>query len=130
MVASMVSHCVKIGTIWWRVTELNMRSYLHKWIIFFLFLSLSLSRFISECDQTFVSRIGGPQNGSFTAPVMNNLSNHSKQCLYIFLAGPGQRVEITFTTFNLRGSPPEYVLFSLSLYYELKQCAVRKKKMK
>lgn len=68
---------------------------------------------ISECDQTFVSRNGGPQNGTFTAPVMNNLSNHSRQCLYIFLAGPGQRVEITFTTFNLRGTPPEYVFDSL-----------------
>lgn len=27
--------------------------------------------------------------------------------MYIFLAGPGQRVEITFTKFNLRGSPPD-----------------------
>lgn len=66
----------------------------------------------TECDQTFVSRPGGPQNGTFTAPAINNPSNHSRQCLYIFLAGPGQRVEITFTSFNLRGSPPEYVKYS------------------
>lgn len=46
-----------------------------------------------ECDQTFVSRPGGSQNGTFTAPIINNISNHSRQCLYIFLAGPGQRVE-------------------------------------
>lgn len=64
-----------------------------------------------ECDQTFVSRPGGSQNGTFTAPIINNISNHSRQCLYIFLAGPGQRVEIVFTIFNLRGSPPEYVSF-------------------
>lgn len=60
-----------------------------------------------ECDQTFVSRIGGPQNGTFTAPLLQNPTNHSRQCLYIFLAGPGQRVEVQFTSFNLRGSPPE-----------------------
>ncbi|XP_055324620.1 uncharacterized protein LOC129579067 isoform X3 [Sitodiplosis mosellana] len=61
----------------------------------------------AECDQTFVSRPGGSSNGTFAAPVINNVSNHSRQCLYIFLAGPGQRVEIVFTSFNLRGSPPD-----------------------
>lgn len=54
-----------------------------------------------------MSRIGGPQNGTFTAPLLQNPTNHSRQCLYIFLAGPGQRVEVQFTSFNLRGSPPE-----------------------
>ena len=63
----------------------------------------------SECDQTFVSRAGGPPNGTFTAPSLLNPANHSRQCLYIFLAGPGQRVDVIFTAFNLRGSPPEYV---------------------
>lgn len=67
-------------------------------IYFFLF---------TECDQTFVSRIGGPQNGTFSAPLLHNPKNHSRQCLYTFLAGPGQRVEVVFTSFNLRGSPPE-----------------------
>ncbi|KAH8407152.1 hypothetical protein KR222_009554 [Zaprionus bogoriensis] len=60
-----------------------------------------------KCDQTFVSRIGGPQNGSFTAPLLHNNRNHSRQCLYTFLAGPGQRVEVVFKSFNLRGSPPD-----------------------
>ncbi|XP_055847931.1 uncharacterized protein LOC129913342 isoform X3 [Episyrphus balteatus] len=60
-----------------------------------------------KCDQTFVSRVGGPQNGTFSAPLVHNPRNHSRQCLYIFLAGPGQRVEVVFTTFNLRGSPPD-----------------------
>ncbi|XP_050083113.1 uncharacterized protein LOC126569797 isoform X5 [Anopheles aquasalis] len=60
-----------------------------------------------KCDQTFVSRAGGPSNGTFSAPMLSNPSNHSRQCLYIFLAGPGQRVDVTFTSFNLRGSPPD-----------------------
>ncbi|XP_015022668.3 cubilin isoform X3 [Drosophila mojavensis] len=60
-----------------------------------------------QCDQTFVSRIGGPQNGTFTAPLLHNHRNHSRQCLYTFLAGPGQRVEVVFKSFNLRGSPPD-----------------------
>ncbi|XP_039231459.1 dorsal-ventral patterning tolloid-like protein 1 isoform X7 [Drosophila yakuba] len=60
-----------------------------------------------KCDQTFVSRIGGPQNGSFSAPLLHNHRNHSRQCLYTFLAGPGQRVEVVFKSFNLRGSPPD-----------------------
>ncbi|XP_070073968.1 cubilin isoform X2 [Drosophila takahashii] len=60
-----------------------------------------------QCDQTFVSRIGGPQNGSFSAPLLHNHRNHSRQCLYTFLAGPGQRVEVVFKSFNLRGSPPD-----------------------
>lgn len=83
------------------------------WLPLLLLLSLLLFIFMhTECDQTFVSRPGGPQNGTFAAPAINNPSNHSRQCLYIFLAGPGQRVEITFTSFNLRGSPPEYVKYS------------------
>ncbi|XP_037944623.1 uncharacterized protein LOC119677377 isoform X3 [Teleopsis dalmanni] len=61
----------------------------------------------NQCDQTFVSRIGGPQNGTFSAPLLHNHKNHSRQCLYTFLAGPGQRVEVIFTSFNLRGSPPD-----------------------
>lgn len=60
-----------------------------------------------ECDQTFVSRAGGPQNGTFHAPSFINPRGHSRQCVYTFIAGPGQRVEIIFTNFALRGSPPE-----------------------
>jgi hypothetical protein len=65
----------------------------------------------SECDQTFVSRPGGPLNGTFQAPEFVNLRGHSRQCIYTFLAGLGQRVEIVFTSFALRGAPPEYVVF-------------------
>ncbi|KYB29011.1 Cubilin-like Protein [Tribolium castaneum] len=61
----------------------------------------------SECDQTFVSRPGGPMNGTFQAPEFVNLRGHSRQCIYTFLAGLGQRVEIVFTSFNLRGAPPD-----------------------
>ncbi|XP_053679390.1 cubilin [Anopheles nili] len=39
--------------------------------------------------------------------MLSNPSNHSRQCLYIFLAGPGQRVDVSFTSFSLRGSPPD-----------------------
>ncbi|XP_034131223.1 cubilin isoform X3 [Drosophila guanche] len=66
-----------------------------------------LPLFYAECDQTFVSRIGGPQNGTFSAPLLHNHRNHSRQCLYTFLAGPGQRVEVVFKSFSLRGSPPD-----------------------
>ncbi|CAH0553998.1 unnamed protein product [Brassicogethes aeneus] len=61
----------------------------------------------SECDQTFVSRPGSASNGTFHAPEFVNVKGHSRQCIYTFLAGPGQRVEIVFTHFALRGTPPD-----------------------
>lgn len=105
---------------WWgkRRTDFNKLFCIKLFtLMIYITLNLILKHFLpflwfwmfTECDQTFVSHPGGPQNGTFTAPIINNPSNHSRQCLYIFLAGPGQRVEIIFTTFNLRGSPPEYV---------------------
>ncbi|XP_053605685.1 cubilin isoform X2 [Plodia interpunctella] len=60
----------------------------------------------SECDRTFVSR-GGASNGTFHAPELVNPGNHSRQCLYTFLAAPGQRVLVEFRTFDLRGKPPD-----------------------
>ncbi|XP_055525467.1 cubilin isoform X3 [Wyeomyia smithii] len=72
-----------------------------------------------KCDQTFVSRAGGPANGTFNAPLLTNPTNHSRQCLYIFLAGPGQRVDVTFTSFNLRGSPPDCVHEYMDVYAEV-----------
>ncbi|XP_045520897.1 cubilin isoform X2 [Pieris brassicae] len=60
----------------------------------------------SECDRTFVSR-GGASNGTFTAPELYNPYNQSRQCLYTFLAAPGQRVLVEFRTFDLRGKPPD-----------------------
>ncbi|XP_055639322.1 cubilin isoform X3 [Toxorhynchites rutilus septentrionalis] len=72
-----------------------------------------------KCDQTFVSRSGGPSNGTFNAPLLTNPTNHSRQCLYIFLAGPGQRVDVSFTSFSLRGSPPECVHEYMDVYAEV-----------
>lgn len=46
-------------------------------------------------------------NGTFTAPVFINPDNHARQCIYVFQAQPRQRVEVSFTLFNLRGTPPE-----------------------
>lgn len=62
---------------------------------------------VTECDQTFVSRPGGLMNGTFHAPEFTNPRGHSKNCVYTFLAGPGQRVLISFKSFSLRGRPPE-----------------------
>ncbi|XP_063909053.1 dorsal-ventral patterning tolloid-like protein 1 isoform X2 [Zophobas morio] len=75
----------------------------------------------SECDQTFVSRPGGPLNGTFQAPEFVNLRGHSRQCIYTFLAGLGQRVEIVFTSFNLRGTPPDCVHEYMDVYSEVVQ---------
>ncbi|GLV44216.1 uncharacterized protein CBL_12488 [Carabus blaptoides fortunei] len=72
-----------------------------------------------KCDQTFVSRPGGPVNGTFHAPTLTNPHNHSLQCLYTFLAGPGQRVELLFTSFTLRGTPPECVHEYMDVYSEV-----------
>lgn len=66
-------------------------------------------KFVSECDQTFVSRTGEPLNGTFHAPEFVNAKGHSRQCIFTFIAGPGQRVEVVFTKFALRGTPPESV---------------------
>ncbi|KAG8240796.1 Cubilin [Homalodisca vitripennis] len=74
-----------------------------------------------ECDRTFLSRPGGPQNGTFSAPTLVNPSGHSRQCVYTFLAGPHQRVEIVFTSFNLRGTPPECIHEYLDVYSEVQQ---------
>ncbi|XP_063545842.1 cubilin isoform X1 [Cydia strobilella] len=61
---------------------------------------------LPKCDQTFVSR-DGLINGTFNAPELINPNNHSRQCLYTFLAAPGQRALIEFRTFDLRGKPPD-----------------------
>ncbi|KAF5284497.1 hypothetical protein FQA39_LY17032 [Lamprigera yunnana] len=61
----------------------------------------------SECDHTFVSRQGSPLNGTFHAPEFLNPKGHSRQCVYTFVAGPGHRVEVVFTSFKLRGAPPD-----------------------
>ncbi|KRT80064.1 CUB domain-containing protein, partial [Oryctes borbonicus] len=71
--------------------------------------------------QTFVSRPGGPQNGSFYAPEFVNPWSHSRQCIYTFLAVPGQRVEVVFTSFALRGTPPDCIHEYMDVYSEVSQ---------
>ncbi|KAI8420677.1 hypothetical protein MSG28_007909 [Choristoneura fumiferana] len=66
----------------------------------------SACRNTTKCDRTFVSR-GGASNGTFHAPELINPNNHSRQCLYTFLAAPGQRALIELRTFDLRGKPPD-----------------------
>ncbi|KAK2586444.1 hypothetical protein KPH14_010719 [Odynerus spinipes] len=61
----------------------------------------------TECDQKFISTPDGPQNGTFHAPALINSEGESRQCVYTFFAGPRQRVELIFTTFGLRGTPPD-----------------------
>ncbi|XP_035440891.2 cubilin isoform X3 [Spodoptera frugiperda] len=61
---------------------------------------------LPKCDFTFVSR-AGVTNGTFHAPELVNPNNQSRQCLYTFLALPGQRVLVEFRTFDLRGKPPD-----------------------
>lgn len=60
-----------------------------------------------ECDQRFISIPDGPQNGTFHAPNLVNPDGESQQCIFWFIAAPQQRVELVFTEFGLRGSPPE-----------------------
>ncbi|XP_018403531.1 PREDICTED: neuropilin-2-like, partial [Cyphomyrmex costatus] len=60
-----------------------------------------------KCDQKFVSTPDGPLNGSFHAPMLINPEEEPRQCVYTFLAGPRQRVELIFTSFGLRGKPPD-----------------------
>ncbi|KDR22176.1 Cubilin [Zootermopsis nevadensis] len=80
-----------------------------------------MSLVLTECDRTFVSRPGGPQNGTFTAPSFINPAGHSRQCIYTFVAGQRQRVELVFTSFNLRGTPPECIHEYMDVYSEVQQ---------
>ncbi|XP_024868805.1 uncharacterized protein LOC112452700, partial [Temnothorax curvispinosus] len=69
-----------------------------------------------KCDQKFVSTPDGPLNGSFHAPTLINPEGDPRQCVYTFLAGPRQRVELIFTSFGLRGKPPELIIMSRTFY--------------
>lgn len=75
----------------------------------------------SECDQTFVNRQGGPLNGTFHAPEFLNPRGHSRQCVFTFVAGPGHRVEVLFTSFKLRGAPPDCTHEYMDVYSEVVQ---------
>ncbi|CAA9999332.1 unnamed protein product [Nesidiocoris tenuis] len=63
-----------------------------------------------------VSEVGGPQNGTFAAPVITNPGGHSRQCVYTFLAAPNQRAELIFTNFDLRGTPPDGTVRAVGTY--------------
>ncbi|XP_063987836.1 cubilin-like isoform X3 [Diachasmimorpha longicaudata] len=73
-----------------------------------------------RCDQTFVSIPGGSQNGTFHAPALINPEGESQQCVYTFLAAPHQRVEVVFTSFGLRGTPPECFHEYMDVYTEIR----------
>ncbi|KOC68946.1 Tolloid-like protein 1 [Habropoda laboriosa] len=72
----------------------------------FIVFLLLCPRSSTECDQKFISTKGGPPNGTFHAPMLINPERDSRQCVYTFFAGQGQRVELVFTSFGLRGTPP------------------------
>nr|XP_018896176.1 PREDICTED: cubilin isoform X2 [Bemisia tabaci] len=78
-----------------------------------------------KCDSQFVSVAGGPTNGTFTAPVFENSGGQSVQCVYTFVAAPNQRVEVVFTAFNLRGTPPECIHEYLDVYSEVLQAEAK-----
>ncbi|TGZ54007.1 Uncharacterized protein DBV15_11939 [Temnothorax longispinosus] len=73
-----------------------------------------------KCDQKFVSTPDGPLNGSFHAPTLINPEGDPRQCVYTFLAGPRQRVELIFTSFGLRGKPPDCVHEYMDIYSEIR----------
>lgn len=77
------------------------RYYLRFRITFFLKLL-----YVLGCDKTFVSN-DGPQNGTFRAPAVTNVDGESKVCVYTFVAASHQKVFVSFTSFNLRSTPPE-----------------------
>ena len=71
-----------------------------------------------DCDRTFINNPDGLKNGSFSSPNLVNEQKHSRQCIYTFIAGENERVQISFSLFDLRGSTPELVHF---LYSYIKQ---------
>ncbi|OQR78514.1 cubilin-like [Tropilaelaps mercedesae] len=92
----------------------------------------------------FISTPEGARNGTFSAPHMDivnsgptipananggssvtggggpgGLSSRARQCIYTFIAQPGERVDVTFTTFRVRGSPPECNHEYIDIYSEV-----------
>lgn len=61
----------------------------------------------AECDQLIINGEQGPREGIFRAPEIMNPDKHSRQCMYTFIARKGERVQIQFKKFHLRGTPPE-----------------------
>ncbi|EFN64302.1 Cubilin [Camponotus floridanus] len=75
---------------------------------------------VPKCDQKFVSTPDGPLNGTFYAPTLINPEGDPRQCVYTFLAGPHQRVELIFTSFGLRGKPPDCIHEYMDIYSEIR----------
>ena len=62
---------------------------------------------LSECDRMFISNPDGLKNGTFRSPHITNEQKHSRQCIYTFIAAENERVQISFSLFDLRGTTPE-----------------------
>lgn len=60
-----------------------------------------------ECDRKIVSSENLPKEGEVEAPELMNPEKHGRQCTYTFVAAPGERVQLQFRKFYLRGTPPE-----------------------
>ncbi|XP_012271298.1 cubilin isoform X3 [Orussus abietinus] len=73
-----------------------------------------------KCDQKFVSSPDGLQNGTFQAPTLINPDREPRQCVYTFLAQPHERVELVFTNFGLRGTPPDCFHEYMDVYTEIR----------
>ncbi|KAI1301505.1 Cubilin [Halotydeus destructor] len=73
----------------------------------------------TECDLTFISAPESSKNGSFNSPILTNEQRHSRQCIYTFHAAENERVQVTFTKFNLRGTQPECIHEYVDIYTEL-----------
>ncbi|XP_042230629.1 cubilin-like isoform X5 [Homarus americanus] len=73
-----------------------------------------------KCDRKIVSSENGQGEGEFEAPELLNPEGHSRQCIYTFMAAPGEKVELQFNKFNLRGTPPECSHEYLDIYTEIK----------
>lgn len=67
----------------------------------------------------FISTPEGARNGTFSAPHIENAGGKPRQCIYTFIAQPGERVDVTFTAFRVRGSPPECNHEYMDLYSEV-----------
>ncbi|XP_022253784.1 cubilin-like isoform X3 [Limulus polyphemus] len=72
-----------------------------------------------KCDRMFISNAVGRKNGTFEAPLIFNPMNHSRQCIFTFIAAEDERVRVTFNKFNLRDSPPECNNEFVDLYTEI-----------
>ncbi|CAL1273536.1 unnamed protein product [Larinioides sclopetarius] len=82
------------------------------------------SRITPKCDRIFVSNAEGPKNGTFRAPQLTIPKGHSRHCIYTFIASENERVQVTFMSFNLRGSVPECNQEYIDLYTEIENATM------